>query len=113
GHCHCRDCQYASGGGFSSIVAVPTGAFEITKGEYKSFDLEAESGNTVSRKFCGNCGSPLFSELEAQPGMWIIKAGSLDDPGWLKPVMHIRCGSGQPWAPSDDLPHFDKNPPGA
>lgn len=112
GHCHCRDCQYASGTGFSSVLAVPTDAFEVTQGTYKAFDVEAESGAVVSRKFCPHCGTPLFSELKASPGIWIIKAGSLDDPSWLKPAMHIWCESSQPWAPTaDDLPHFGKNPP--
>ena len=111
-HCHCRDCQYASGTGFSSVLAVPTASFRLTAGEPRAFDVAAESGNIVSRKFCPNCGSPLFSELKAAPGVWIVKAGSLDDPGIMKPSMHIWCDSAQTWMPSNDgLPHFPKNPP--
>lgn len=112
GHCHCRDCQYASGTGFSSVLAVPTASFQLLKGAPKAYDVVAESGNTVSRKFCPDCGTPLFSELTAAPDIWIVKAGSLDNPGILRPSMHIWCDSSQPWMPSEDgLPHFPRNPP--
>ncbi|MFN3231493.1 MAG: GFA family protein [Alphaproteobacteria bacterium] len=111
GHCHCRDCQYASGAGFSSILAVPKDAFNVLQGDYAEFDLEAESGNMVSRKFCAHCGTPLFSELKAAPDIWIIKAGTLDDPSWLQAGMQIWCDSAQPWATlTEGIPTFGKNP---
>ena len=71
-HCHCRDCQYASGTGFSSVIAVPTASFRLTAGEPRAFEVAAESGNVVSRKFCPNCGSPLFRELKAAPSRAIF-----------------------------------------
>ena len=105
GHCHCRDCQHASGGAFSSVLAVPKKAFELTKGEYN------ESGGKVSRKFCPTCGAPLFSELVGNEQIWIIKAATLDDPSWLEPGAHIWTCSSQPWAPmGDELPQFEKDP---
>ena len=73
--------------------------------------MDVESGNQVTRKFCGDCGSPLFSELSGQAGILAIKAGSLDDPSWLVPGAHIWTASAQPWAlPEDGLPRIEKNP---
>lgn len=113
GHCHCRDCQYASGGAFSSILAVPVDAFKLTKGAYKKYTVVADSGDEVIRMFCPDCGTPLFSEIQNPPGMWIIKAGSLDDPSWLTPTVNIWCDSAQPWASGiGDLPNFAKEPSG-
>ena len=110
GNCHCRDCQYASGGAYSTIVGVPTAALALT-GELATYTVRAESGNRVTRKFCPLCGSPILSALSANPGMTVLKAATLDDPGWLRPAMHIWTERGQPWAEtSPTSPKFEKNP---
>lgn len=111
--CHCRDCQYASGGPFSSVLIVPSASLALTKGEPRAFTLTAESGSDVTREFCGTCGTPLFSKLAANPAFGVVKAATLDDPSWVQPSMHIWTDSAQPWAPlSGDLPRFAKNPQG-
>lgn len=109
--CHCRDCQYISGGEPAAVVVVPAGAFRQIKGEARSYAVKGESGNTVSRQFCGECGTPLFSGLETMPHLKVIKAGSLDDPSWLKPTAFLWTKSAQPWAHKDAaVPSFDKQP---
>ena len=110
-NCHCRDCQYASGGGASTVALVPRPAIEIEVGEVSRFSVVAENGKQVTRQFCGVCGSPLFSELESMPQLFVVKAGSLDDPSWLVPGAHIWTRSAQPWSLADDgLPRFETNP---
>jgi hypothetical protein len=110
GHCHCRDCQYASGGAYSTIVGVSAEALSLT-GALAGYTVDAESGNQVTRKFCPTCGSPILSELSANAAMVVLKAATLDDPSWLKPAMHIWTQSGQPWAEtSAEAPKFDRNP---
>jgi hypothetical protein len=109
--CHCRACQYASGGEPASVVVVPKEAFKLTRGSVKSYSTKADSGNSVVRQFCPECGTPLFSALEGNPGMWAIKAGSLDDPSWLKPTMMLWKSTAQPWAHMiPDIPAFDRQP---
>ena len=66
-NCHCRDCQRASGTAFAAILRVPAAAFTVTQGEPKFFTVTGDSGNPVSRGFCSECGSPLFSRLSACP----------------------------------------------
>ena len=110
GHCHCRDCQYASGGGFSTIVGVPTDAVTM-RGELGSYTVTAESGNQLTRKFCPKCGSPMLTELHSNPAMMVLKAATLDDPSWLRPTMHIWRESSQPWVEvSGNIPEFAKQP---
>ena len=110
GHCHCRDCQYASGGAYSTILVVATSALETT-GELNGYTVDTDSGNNATRKFCPTCGSPVLTELSVNPAMMALKAGTLDDPSWLKPSMHIWTASGQPWTEtSPELPKFDRNP---
>lgn len=111
-YCHCRDCQRASGGGFSTVVLYPQPAVTITKGQPKAYTVTADSGNKVTRQFCSDCGAPLFSQLEANPGLFVVKAASLDDPSGLTPAMSIWMDSAQPWAYVDpNLPRFPKQPP--
>lgn len=111
GHCHCRDCQYASGGPFATVVLVSAPSLRLLRGEVRSFDVVAESGSTVSRKFCPTCGTPLFSALAGPAPLVAIKAGSLDDPSWVKPAAEIWTASAQPWAPhGEGLPRIPKNP---
>jgi hypothetical protein len=111
--CHCRDCQYASGGSHTTAVVVPAAAFKLTRGTPHRYVSVGDSGRPVARNFCGNCGSPLFSE---PPGnvMVVVKAGSLDHPGWLNVAGAIYTQSAQPWAHIDPTKmRFDKMPPGA
>ncbi len=111
-NCHCRDCQKASGGAYVSVLAVPKDALKIT-GEPKYYDKKADSGHTISRGFCPECGSPLFTKLAARPDMMGIKAASLDDPSWFKPAMDIYTASAQPWDyMNPELPKVPQMPPG-
>jgi hypothetical protein len=111
--CHCRDCQYASGGACTTAVVVPAGAFALTKGTPRRFSVTGDSGREIVRGFCETCGSPLFSE---PPGkvMVVVKAGSLDDPSWLQVRGAIYTKSAQPWAHIDpEKMVFEGMPPGA
>ena len=111
--CHCRDCQYASGGACTTAVVIPKGAFKLLKGSPKRYASPGDSGQTVFRNFCSDCGSPLFSEPPGER-LWVIKAGSIDDPSWLKVGGALYTKSAQPWAHIDrNLPCFEKMPPGA
>ena len=96
GNCHCRDCQRGSGSAFNAFLVVPKDALKVT-GEATYYDAKADSGNTASRGFCPQCGSPLFSKLSAMPEVMGLKAASLDDPSWFKPTMDIYTASAQPW----------------
>lgn len=96
GHCHCRDCQKSTGGAMSSLIAVPADTLTVT-GAPKYFSVKGESGKSVDRGFCPDCGSPVLSKVEAIPGVVFVKVGSLDDPGWFKPGFDIYTSSAQPW----------------
>jgi hypothetical protein len=94
--CHCKNCQKQGGGAFSVNAGVPAAAVTL-EGELKTFVDQGESGRPVQRRFCGACGSPIFSEIEGAPGMLLIKAGTLDDASVMAPQMEFFCDSAQPW----------------
>ncbi len=94
--CHCAHCQKQTGSSFSIVVAVPTAALAI-EGEPGIFEGTGDSGHRIRRQFCRDCGSPIVTTGEALPDMSFVKAGTLDDTGWLNPTFDIWCSSAQPW----------------
>lgn len=110
-HCHCQDCQKSTGSGFSTIVMVMDDAFTLSQGEVKTFSKAGDSGSDVSRSFCPDCGSPIYSATSMAPGLKMIKAGSLDNSDWLQPVSGFWASSARCWAPvNKDIPMSDANP---
>ena len=78
GQCHCRECQYISGGAPNLVMGVQETVFAYTKGSPKAFqrgDLE----RPVTREFCAECGTHLVSRAPGFP-LALIKVGTLDDP---------------------------------
>jgi len=107
--CHCANCRKQSGSAFSMSALVPREDITI-KGEMKTYHDIGDSGNQISRVFCPNCGSPLFSEVVARPDAIALKAGSLDDLGWFKPRVNLWTDSALPWVPIDPAcKNFPKN----
>lgn len=110
--CHCRDCQYLSGGGPTFVLLVPRASVTVTAGTPSTYWSRSDAGSRVGRHFCGQCGTPLFGESAAFPEIIGIRAGSLDDPGRFRPGAHMWVSSAQPWHGIDPaLPRFEKNPP--
>jgi len=113
GHCQCTDCQKNSGGGHSSIFAVPTAGVNVS-GDTKVYEVTSDAGNTVGRAFCTNCGGPLYTVSSGIPDVMIMKAGSLDDPSQFEPGMVIYTKSGHGWdqdVVKGGLPTFEAMPP--
>jgi hypothetical protein len=102
--CWCRDCQYLSCGNASINAIFRTQGFELT-GEVSEYFSTADSGNVMRRRFCGKCGTPLFSSSNARPDLMVVRAGALDDPEIGRPASFIWTASAPSWGwVSPDLP---------
>ena len=111
GNCHCVDCRKSSGTGHCSHMGLMEEAVSVT-GEVKFFDVPADSGNTVSRGFCPNCGSAVYSKNSAMLGMVFLRASSLDDPEIFQPLFTVYASRAASWdTPNPALPAFDEMPP--
>jgi hypothetical protein len=110
-HCHCRDCQRASGGPFSSYVIVPTEPFKLLQGSLRFHALPSEAGGKTRRGFCPDCGSPIQVMTDSQPQIVAIRTASLDDPSWFDPQMDVWTSDAHPWDQMNAaLPKFEKYP---
>ena len=95
--CNCTHCQKASGAGASHNALVPTKAVTFVAGTPKRYADTAQSGNILNRYFCGDCGSPIYSQREKVPEMMVLKVGTLDSSNDMKIVMNVWTKSARPW----------------
>ena len=106
-YCHCADCRRVTGSAFHIGIKLDESRFRILRGAPKPFTKLSDGGDPLTRHFCPNCGSPLFTSAPRHPGVVFIKAGSLDDPSVVKPAQQAWTRSAVPWARiDDDLPTF-------
>lgn len=105
-HCHCRSCQKATGGSFTTWIGYQSKSFETTRGLLAKCSTSAG----VERGFCAQCGTSLtFQAEERWPGQIHILAPTLDNPEMAKPKAHVNVGDQLPWVKLDDgLPRHDK-----
>ena len=99
--CHCRNCQKASGAGGSVNAVLPASAFRIKQGSPKRYSARADSGRLLHRYFCGDCGSPVYSQRDAAPETVVVRAGLLDDAPDMKIAANIWTASARPWSHID------------
>jgi len=100
-NCHCPDCRKITGSPFTTAMGIEVQNFRLTNGELGSYIHRAESGGSVTRQFCLDCGSQLFSFTDANPDQIWIKIGTLDDPAGLEPTANCWTRSALDWIPID------------
>lgn len=108
--CHCRECQYISGGAPSLFMFIPKDSFRYTSGTPKQFTRD-DLKEAVTREFCADCGTHLLAH---RPGMdgFSLKIGTLDDPAEFDMAqLAIFTVDKQPFHHiPDNIPVFDKRP---
>lgn len=77
--CHCRECQYISGGNPNVVIGMPLTGFAYIKGAPKTFS-RSDLPNPVTREFCAECGTHLVTLAPGLAGIALVKVGTLDDP---------------------------------
>ncbi len=106
--CHCQKCRKASGAAFATNGLVDRTAFAVTRGAEAIAEFESSPG--VLRRFCGKCGSPIYSFRPAHDFV-VVRLGTLDSPLEMRPSAHIYVGSKAEWdVIHDDLPQFEERP---
>lgn len=94
--CWCRDCQYLASGNATVNAIFPVATLQL-QGELGEYVSRADSGNTMRRRFCRACGTPLFSQASDRPDFMVVRAGALDDPEIARPSGFIWTASAPSW----------------
>jgi hypothetical protein len=94
--CYCRQCQRVTGTGHAPQFALPAKEVSIV-GAVKTYEMRADSGNTVSSGFCPDCGSPVMKKSSGYPDIVFFHAATLDAPALFKPRRSVWSRSRQPW----------------
>lgn len=97
-YCHCSDCRRRTGGPFNVSVGLDADGFRVVTGRAASFTKRGDRGDEITRHFCAESGSPLFTCSERHPAHVYVTAGSLDDPALVEPARELWTRSRVPWA---------------
>jgi len=82
---------------------------KLVQGTPKQFFHQADSGNTMTKEFCGDCGSQVLGGGSGSPGIRSVRVGSLDDASFVKPQMELYTGKALPFSRlSDDIERFEE-----
>jgi hypothetical protein len=95
--CHCTECQRWSGSAFGLSMPVRLDSFALTHGTPKRWRHTGASGFESSYWFCAACGGRILGERADRPEIVTIRAGTLDDTSWLRPIAHINLENAQAW----------------
>ncbi len=110
--CQCRQCQRDSGSGHGSYLTF-IGAQVTRGGAPSSWDFTGDGGTVKRRAFCPDCGTPVYMTFPAAPEVFVVRAGSLDDPGRYKAQMVFWTEAAQAWDHVDpEAVKFARMPPG-
>jgi hypothetical protein len=77
----------------------------VTSGSPKSIAKTAESGNTITSYFCGDCGSTLYRDGKTFGDLNVIKVGIMDDVEALanaKPGVELFASNRVSWVPATE-----------
>jgi hypothetical protein len=108
--CHCHLCQKRTGSPFSMTVVLPADALEIVKGEPMRTERNLPKGGKNVSWICPSCYSRTHTQREG--GVTInLRAGTLDDTSWIRPVAQFWTSSAQPWAlVLDNILSYEEQP---
>lgn len=96
--CHCRWCQRESGAAFALNAMIETDRVSVLQGEPEVVLTPSESGRGQKIVRCPHCRVALWSHYAgAGDAVRFVRVGTLDQPDWLPPDIHIFTASKQPW----------------
>ncbi len=110
GQCHCKDCQRISGTGHVSLARFRAEDVALN-GQTVSYAVTADSGNINTRHFCPICGSRVFGENSAAPGVMNVSVGCIDHNNWFVSERVVYVKDRPNWdVTSTEIPNFDRMP---
>jgi hypothetical protein len=101
--CHCHDCQKRSGSAFALTVVIRSADLALT-GETDVRNYITAAGRELEHTFCPVCRVRLLVKAVSAPDYASLRAGTLDDASWVRPVAQTWVESAIPWAVIPGVP---------
>lgn len=112
GVCYCYQCQKSGGAYGSPLVILYKNQFEVSQGAFSAVQTVSARGAVVTRNFCRDCGSHIFSLVSDIPEILTVKAVTLDDFKTFVPEYLVWTESaGDSCAFPAEVPRFSQNAP--
>ena len=94
--CHCLNCQRQTGSAFVINLLIEAERVEILAAAPQPVEVPRDDGNVQQIFRCPRCQVAVFSEYSG-PGVWFVRAGTLDEPTQIAPDVHIYTRSKVGW----------------
>ncbi len=94
--CHCRWCQRETGTAFALNALIETDRVELLAGPVDVIDTPSHSGQGQRIARCPTCRIAVWSHYSS-PHLSFVRVGTLDEPDFFPPDIHIFTASKQPW----------------
>ena len=96
--CHCTWCQRETGASFALNAMVEADRVALLAGAPEVIVTPSQSGKGQKIARCPACRVALWSNYPgAGDKIRFVRVGTLDEPGRLKPDIHIYTSTKQPW----------------
>jgi hypothetical protein len=106
--CHCNQCKKAQGTLFVTNAPIELAKCKFTNdsGSIKTYF----SSPNKKRVFCGNCGSPLYSQRTDMPQIIRLRLGTVTEGHIPEPNYEIYCESKSDWfSVNTERPKHEQN----
>jgi hypothetical protein len=87
--CHCLECQRRTGAVTSNQAWFPRERVDALEGEATRFVRHSDAGDEIAFRFCGVCGSTVWWETDARPGLIAVAVGTFADPEFPPPAHSV------------------------
>jgi len=105
-NCHCNMCKNHNGSAFSTYAIFLAKSFKITHGDELLSEYNANDG---VKKFCRQCGTPLFNTHDKYPNVHMVYIGTLNSFEGLEPRANAWNENRLTWvsrvSDMENLPH--------
>jgi hypothetical protein len=105
--CHCSDCQRQTGSAFAINLLIEAARLDVRGEAPHPVDVPRDDGSFQRIFRCPGCEIAVFSEYTT-PGLWFVRAGTLDNPRDITPDVHIFTRSKVEWVTiPTEVPAFE------
>ena len=103
--CHCLECQRRTGAVFGNQAWFEPHQIVAVSGTSTQYSRTGESGKSITFQFCPVCGSTVYWQAEAFPGLTAVAVGAFGDPAFAAPQHSVWERRRHKWlAAPGDLP---------